>query len=145
MIPCEFRQEMKEEPSVIHLMNEKWCDAFAKVGTLKMYVQRYKQVDEIAHCEMCVKGREAYKESFHDELEKLVEKIIESKELVEHVSSKVSGEMFECANVLKEFWEYVQGINRQTFNEESLERILDAIDVVVGVMMMLHKYVLNQE
>ena len=144
MIPCELEQEIKEKIFVNFMADEKWCSAIVNVSTLKMYLHRYKQVESVPFCEKCVEGIEAFRESFYHELEMLIQEIIESKDLIEYVLLRVSGELLEVANALKEFLEYVQTLNKQTINEETVEEILNAIDAAVGVMMMLHKFVLNK-
>ena len=46
-------------------------------------------------------------------------------------------------NALNDFWEYVKEFSEKTFNEGAVDEILSVIDSIVGIMMMIHKYVLN--
>ena len=66
-----------------------------------------------------------------------------AEDLIEYVVGRVSGDLQEAANALKDFWEYVQEFIGKTINEEAVDEILSVIDQVVGVMMMIHKYVLD--
>ena len=40
-------------------------------------------------------------------------------------------------------WEYVKEFSEKTFNEGAVDEILSVIDSVVGIMIMIHKYVLD--
>ncbi len=143
MIPCEFEEEIKDVIFKTSLANENWCNAIVKVSTLKTYLQRYKQVVSVPMCEKCADGIEDFKVSFYYELEILIHEIIESKDLVEYAIGSTSGDLQEVASALKDFWEYVQEFIGKNINEEAVDEILSVIDEVVGVMMMIHKYVLD--
>lgn len=143
MIPCELEEEIKDTIFKNCMANENWCNTIAKVSTLKIYLQRYKQVFSAAICEKCVDGVESFRDSFYRDLLILLHEIVESEELVEYVVGRVSGELQEAANALNDFWEYVKEFSEKTFNEGAVDEILSVIDSVVGIMMMIHKYVLD--
>lgn len=143
MIPCELEEEIKDTIFKNSMANENWCNTIAKVSTLKTYLQRYKQVFSVDICEKCVDGVESFRDSFYRDLLILLHEIVESEDLVEYVVGKVSGELQEVANALNDFWEYVKEFSEKTFNEEAVDDILSVIDSVVGIMMMIHKYVLD--
>ena len=42
---------------------------------------------------------------------------------------------------LKDFWVYIKEFSEKATNEEVVDEILSVIDMVVGVMMMIHKYI----
>ena len=132
MIPCELEEEIKDTIFKNCMANENWCNTIAKVGTLKIYLQRYKQVFSVAICEKCVDGVESFRDSFYRDLLILL-----------HVVGRVSGELQEAANALNDFWEYVKEFSEKTFNEGAVDEILSVIDSVVGIMIMIHKYVLD--
>lgn len=143
MIPCELEEEFKDTIFKNGMANENWCSTIAKVSTLKTYLQRYKQVISVAICEKCVNGVESIKDSFYRDLSILLHEIVESEDLIEYVVGRVSGDLQEAANALIDFWEYVKEFSEKTFNEEAVDEILSVIDMVVGVMMMIHKYILD--
>ena len=143
MIPCELEEEFKDTIFKNSMANENWCSTIAKVSTLKTYLQRYKQVISVDICEKCVDGIESFKDSFYRDLLILLHEIVESEDLIEYVVGRVSGDLQEAANALKDFWEYVKEFSEKIFNEEAVYEILSVIDMVVGVMMMIHKYVLD--
>ena len=145
------------------MANENWCSTIAKVSTLKTYLQRYKQVISVPMCEKCVDGVETFKDSsqqlhlpiknifgisstekigFEPVLERINE-IVESENLMEYVVGRVSGDLQEAASALKDFLVYIKEFSEKAINEEAADEILNVIDAVVGVMMMIHKYVLN--
>lgn len=125
------------------MANENWCSTIAKVSTLKTYLQRYKQVISVPMCEKCVDGVETFKVSFHHDFEILINEIVESENLMEYVVGRVSGDLQEVASALKDFLVYIKEFSEKAINEEAADEILNVIDAVVGVMMMIHKYVLN--
>ena len=125
------------------MANENWCSTIAKVSTLKTYLQRYKQVISVPMCEKCVDGVETFKVSFHHDFEILINEIVESENLMEYVVGRVSGDLQEAASALKDFLVYIKEFSEKAINEEAADEILNVIDAVVGVMMMIHKYVLN--
>ncbi len=143
MIPCKLEEEIKDTIFKNCMANENWCNTIAKVSTLKIYLQRYKQVFSVAICEKCVDGVESFRDSFYRDLLILLHEIVESEDLVEYVVGRVSGELQEAANALNDFWEYVKEFSEKTFNEGAVDEILSVIDSVVGIMMMIHKYVLD--
>ena len=143
MIPCELEEEIKDTIFKNCMANENWCNTIAKVGTLKIYLQRYKQVFSVAICEKCVDGVESFRDSFYRDLLILLHEIVESEDLVEYVVGRVSGELQEAANALNDFWEYVKEFSEKTFNEGAVDEILSVIDSIIGIMMMIHKYVLD--
>ena len=111
--------------------------------SLKTYLQRYKQVISVPMCEKCVDGVETFKDSFHHDFEILINEIVESENLMEYVVGRVSGDLQEAASALKDFLVYIKEFSEKAINEEAADEILNVIDAVVGVMMMIHKYVLN--
>ena len=125
------------------MANENWCSTIAKVSTLKTYLQRYKQVISVPMCEKCVDGVETFKVSFHHDFEILINEIVESENLMEYVVGRVSGDLQEVASALKDFLVYIKEFSEKAINEEAADEILNVIDEVAGVMMMIHKYVLN--
>lgn len=125
------------------MANENWCSTIAKVSTLKTYLQRYKQVISVPMCEKCVDSVETFKDSFHHDFEILINEIVESENLMEYVVGRVSGDLQEVASALKDFLVYIKEFSEKAINEEAADEILNVIDEVVGVMMMIHKYVLN--
>ena len=125
------------------MANENWCSTIAKVSTLKTYLQRYKQVISVPMCAKCVDGVETFKVSFHHDFEILINEIVESENLMEYVVGRVSGDLQEVASALKDFLVYIKEFSEKAINEEAADEILNVIDEVVGVMMMIHKYVLN--
>ena len=139
----ELEEEFKDTIFKNSMANENWCSTIAKVSTLKTYLQRYKQVISVDICEKCVDGIESFKDSFYRDLLILLHEIVESEDLIEYVVGRVSGDLQEAANALKDFWEYVKEFSEKIFNEEAVYEILSVIDMVVGVMMMIHKYVLD--
>ena len=143
MIPCELEEEIKDTIFKNSMANENWCNTIAKVSTLKTNLQRYKQVFSVDICEKCVDGVESFRDSFYRDLLILLHEIVESEDLVEYVAGRVSGELQEAANALNDFWEYVKEFSEKTFNEGAVDEILSVIDSIVGIMMMIHKYVLN--
>ena len=143
MIPCELEEEIKDTIFKNCMANENWCNTIAKVSTLKIYLQRYKQVFSVAICEKCVDGVESFRDLFYRDLLILLHEIVESEDLVEYVVGRVSGELQEAANALNDFWEYVKEFSEKTFNEGAVDEILSVIDSIIGIMMMIHKYVLD--
>ena len=143
MIPCELEEEIKDTICKNCMANENWCNTIEKVNTLKIYLQRYKQVFSVAICEKCVDGVESFRDSFYRDLLILLHEIVESEDLVEYVVGRVSGELQEAANALNDFWEYVKEFSEKTFNEGAVDEILSVIDSIIGIMMMIHKYVLD--
>lgn len=143
MIPCELEEEFKDTIFKNSMANENWCSTIAKVSTLKIYLQRYKQVVSVPMCEKCVDGVETFKVSFHHDLEILIGEIIKSENLMEYAVGRVSGDLQEVASALKDFWVYIKEFGGESINEEDVDEILGVIDAVVGVMMMLHKYMLS--
>lgn len=143
MIPCEFEEEIKDTIFKNSMANENWCNTIVKVSTLKTNLQRYKQVFSVDICEKCVDGVESFRDSFYQDLLILLHEIVESEDLVEYVVGRVSGELQEAANALNDFWKYVKEFSEKTFNEGAVDEILSVIDSIVGIMMMIHRYVLN--
>lgn len=143
MIPCELEEEFKDTIFKNSMANENWCSTIAKVSTLKTYLQRYKQVISVPMCEKCVDGVETFIDSFHHDFEILINEIVESENLMEYVVGRVSGDLEEAASALKDFLVYIKEFSEKAINEEAADEILNVIDAVVGVMMMIHKYVLN--
>ncbi len=50
----------------------------------------------------------------------IIHEIIESKDLIEYVIDRVSGELLEIANALNEFLKYIQKFNEETIKEEEI-------------------------
>lgn len=143
MIPCELEEEFKDIIFKNNIANENWCNAIAKISALKPYLQRYKQVSSVPMCEKCVEGVETFKDSFCQDLLILLHEIVESEDLINYVVGRVSGDLQETASALKDFWVYIKEFSEKAINEEDVDEILNIIDAVVGIMMMIHKYVLK--
>ncbi|MBQ5849915.1 MAG: hypothetical protein IIW54_03710, partial [Lachnospiraceae bacterium] len=69
--------------------------------------------------------------------------IVQSEKFMEYAVGRVSGDLQEAASALKDFWVYIKEFSEKAINEEVVDEILSVIDMVVGVMMMIHKYILD--
>lgn len=136
MYPCE------EEPVLIEKMNATkslniWIEAVKKLGEMKLYIQRYRQIIQVPVDEKCFCSMTAYIELLIDQINTLWNDFILIEDIVSELVEILDEQNRELLNVVQLFLGCHEEIETVIRNQNDPEELIQIIETVFNIMILL--------
>lgn len=140
MYPCEIEPALVEKINASETLNI-WVDSMRKLGEMKLYIQRYRQVMQVSVDEKCLCSLTSFTELLIEQINSLWKDFLLSEDIVNKMIEGADEQNSELLNVVQLFFDCYEEIETVIRNKKDPSELIQIIDTVSIVMFALQPFV----